>query len=119
MTFNCNIHFFVFYNTTFIFVTILLLQFDFGSGAIRPEQEIFGMHKSGETRPTAHTTLYHMYSIDYYSFGMKVSAHGDTGTVPSAGDAKRDARPNCLPNFRHILGFFTFKLPITGIIGFI
>ena len=72
------------------------------------------MHKSGETRPTAHTTLYHMYSIDYYSFGMKVSAHGDTGTVPSAGDAKRDARPNCLPNFRHILGFFTFKLPIYG-----
>ena len=59
MTFNCNIHFFVFYNTAFIFVTILLLQFDFGSGAIRPEQEIFGMHKSGETRPTAHT-LYHI-----------------------------------------------------------
>ena len=61
----------------------------------------------------------YIYSIDYYSFGMKVSAHGDTGTVPSAGDAKRDARPNCSPNFRHILGFFTFKLPITSIIGFI
>ena len=64
------------------------------------------MHKSGETRPTAHTTLYHMYSIDYYSVGIKVSAHGDTGAVPSAGGAKRDARPNCLPNFRYILDFF-------------
>ena len=66
------------------------------SGAIRPEQEIFGMHKSGETRPTAHTTLHYMYSIDYYSFGMKVSAHGDTETAPSAGDAQGGARPNRL-----------------------
>ena len=55
------------------------------SGAIRTEQEIFGMHKPGETRPTAHTTLHHMYSSDYYSFGMKVSAHGDPQPVTHRG----------------------------------
>ena len=44
-----------------------------------------------------------MYSIDYYSFGMKVFAHGDTGTAPSAGDAQSDARPNRLSK---LFGFY-------------
>ena len=51
-----------------------------------------------------------MYSIDYYSFGMKVSAHGDTRTALSAEGCL--TKPS-VKTFWHLL------CRLVGIIGFI